>query len=38
MVFLLVELRGGLQLFSVLPALAGFSLAVILSLGIGDHV
>lgn len=38
MVFLVVELKGGLQLFSVLPALAGFSLAIVLSLGIGDHV
>lgn len=38
MVFLLVELRSGLQLFSVLPVLAGFSLAVVLSLGISDHV
>lgn len=38
MVFLLVELKGGLQLFSVLPALAGFSLAIVLSLGIGDRV
>ena len=38
MVFLVVELTSGLQLFSVLPALAGFSLAVVLSLGIGDHI
>lgn len=38
MVFLLVELRSGLQLFSVLPVLAGFSLAIVLSLGISDHV
>lgn len=38
MVFLAVELKNGLQLFSILPLVAGVSLVIVLSLGIGDHV
>ena len=38
MVFLVVELKNSLQLFSVMPLVGGLSLAVALSLGLGDHV
>lgn len=38
MVFLVVELRNSLQLFSVMPLVGGLSLAAALSLGLGDHV
>jgi hypothetical protein len=36
--FLILELKHSLQLFSVLPVVAGLSLAAALSLGLGDHV
>lgn len=38
MVFLVVELKNSLQLFSIMPLIGGISLAVALSLGLGDHV
>jgi hypothetical protein len=36
--FLVLELKHSLQVFGVLPVVAGLSLAVTLGLGLGDHV
>jgi NADH:ubiquinone oxidoreductase subunit 4 (subunit M) len=37
-VFLVVELKNSLQLFSIIPLIAGVSLAIVLGLGLSGHV
>jgi NADH:ubiquinone oxidoreductase subunit 4 (subunit M) len=37
-VFLVVELKNSLQLFSIVPMIAGASCVAVLGLGLGDHV